>query len=78
MLLAHNRDEHILAIKKLVANESIDNKTIPENVRVFAKNCSKQKKGSTTHQHGVLCVKYPKNQRALQSRPCMIKLPQLY
>ena len=44
LLLAQNRDVHILAIKKLVMQESIDNDVFPENVRTFAKNYHKQKK----------------------------------
>ena len=38
LLLAQNRDVHILAIKKLVAKDSKDNEILPENVRVFAKS----------------------------------------
>ena len=44
LLLAQNRDVYILAIKKLVAKESIDNEKIPANVRVLAKSYYKQKK----------------------------------
>ena len=43
ILLAQNRDVHILAIKKLMEQESIDNEMFPENVRVFATNYYKQK-----------------------------------
>ena len=42
-LLAQNRDVYILAIKNLVAKESLDSETFPEKVRVFAKNYYKQK-----------------------------------
>ena len=51
LLLAQNRNLHILAIKKLVAKESIDNELFSENVPVFVKNYYKQKNGFTTHQH---------------------------
>ena len=44
LLLAQNREVDILAIKKLVAKECIDNEIIPENVRVFVKIYYKQKK----------------------------------
>ena len=44
LLLAQNRNVHILAIKKLVMKESIDDDIFPENVRTFAKNYYKQKK----------------------------------
>ena len=44
LLLAQTRDVHILAIKTLVAKESIDNEIFPGNLRVFAKNYFKQKK----------------------------------
>ena len=38
LLLAQNRDVHILAIRKLVMQESIDDDIFPENVRAFARN----------------------------------------
>ena len=44
LLLAQNRDVHVLAIKKLVMQESIDHDIFPKNVRAFAKNYHKQKK----------------------------------
>ena len=79
LLLAQNRDVHILAIKKLVMQESIDNDVFPENVRAFAKNYHKQKKNLLLiNTNGILCVKYSKSQRALHERPCMIVMPQLY
>ena len=43
-LLAQNRDVHVLAIKKLVMQESIDHDIFPENVRTFARNYYKQKR----------------------------------
>ena len=44
LLLAQNRDVHVLAIKKLVAQKSIDHDIFPEDVRAFARNYYKQKK----------------------------------
>ena len=79
LLLAQNRDVHVLAIKKLVAQESIDNDVFPEHVRAFARKYHKQKKDLLfINQNGVLCVKYPPQQRPLHERPCMIVMPQLY
>ena len=79
LLLAQNRDVHILAIKKLVMQESIDHDIFPENVRAFARNYYKQKKNLLLIvTNGILCAKYPKSQRALHECPCMIVMPQLY
>ena len=79
LLLAQNRDVHVLAIKKLVAQESIDHDVFPEDVRAFARNFHKQKKIScSSTKNGVLCVKYPPQQRPLHERPSMIVMPQLY
>ena len=44
LLLAQNRDIHVLAIKKLVAQESIVHDIFPENMRAFARNYHNQKK----------------------------------
>ena len=77
LLLAQNRD--VLAIKKLVAQESIDHDIFPEDVRAFARNYYKQKKDLLfVNKNGILCVKYPPQQRPLHERPCMIVMPQLY
>ena len=79
LLLAQNRDVHALAIKKLVAQESIDHDIVPEDVRAFARNYYKQKKDLLfVNKNGILCVKYPPQQRPLHERPCMIVMPQLY
>ena len=79
LLLAQNRDVHVLAIKKLVAQESIDHDVFLEDVRAFAHNYHKQKKNLLfINRIGVLCVKYPPQQRPLHERPCMIVMPQLY
>ena len=42
-LLAQNRDVHVLAIEKLVTEDSIENYIFSVNVRVFAKHYLKQK-----------------------------------
>ena len=79
LLLAQNRDVHVLAIKKLVAQESIDQDFLPDDVRAFARNYYKQKKDLLfVNKNGILCVKYPPQQRPLHERPCMIVMPQLY
>ena len=61
LLLAQNCDVHVLAIKKLVAQESIDHDVFPEDVRAFARNYHKQKKRSPVHQPkwGPLCEVSP-------------------
>ena len=75
LLLAQNRDVHILAIKKLVTQESIDHDIFP----AFARKYYNQKKNLLlVNANGILCVKYSKRQRALHERPCMIVMPQLY
>ena len=79
LILAQNRDVHVLALKKLVLNEPIDHDVFPENVREFARNYYRQKKTLLfINKNGVLCVRYPPNQRPLHERPCMIVMPQLY
>ena len=73
LLLAQNWDVHILAIKKVVAKESTDNEIFPGNCTF-----SQKKDILLINANGVLCVKYPKNQRVLHTRPCMIIMPQFY
>ena len=78
LILAQNRDVHVLALKKLVLNEPIDHDVFPENVREFARNYYRQKKTLLfINKNGVLCVRYSPNQRPLHERPCMIVMPQL-
>ena len=73
LLLAQKRDVHVLAIKKLVAQEYINHDVFPEDLRAVARNYHKQKKDLLfINQNGVLCVKYPPQQRPLHERPCMI------
>ena len=79
LVLAQNLDLHVLAIKKLVMNEPIDNEIFPEDVREFARNYFRQKKDLLLfNRNGVLCARYPPSQRPLHERPCMIVMPQLY
>ena len=79
LVLAQNRDVHVLALKKLVQCESLDNDVFPENVREFARNYFRQKKDLLfINKNQVLCVQYSPTQRPLNERPCMIIMPQLY
>ena len=79
LVLAQNRDVHVLALKKLVQCESLDNDVFPENVREFARNYFLQKKDLLfINKNDVLCVQYSPTQRPLHERPCMIIMPQLY
>ena len=79
LVLAQNRDVHVLVLKKLVNGENIDQGIFPEDVRAFARNYFKQKKELLfINSNGVLCAKYPPAQRPLHERPCMIVMPQLY
>ena len=79
LVLAQNRDVRVLALKKLVHGENIDQDIFPEDVRAFARNYFKEKKVLLfLNSNGVLCVKYPPSQRPLHKRPCMIVMPQLY
>ena len=79
LLLAQNRDVHVLLLKKLVNGKNNDQDIFPEDVRAFARNYFKQKKELLfLNSNGVLCVKYPPVQRPLHERPCMIVMPQLY
>ena len=79
LVLAQNRDVHVLAIKKLVLNETRDNEIFPEDVREFARNYFRQKKDLLfINKNSVLCARYPPRQRPLYERPCMIVMPQLY
>ena len=79
LVLAQNRDVHVLAIKRLVHGKGINHDIFPEDVRTFARNYFKQKKELLfLNSNGVLCVKYPASQRPLHERPCLIVMPQLY
>ena len=79
LVLAQNRDVHVLALKKLVNNENIDQDILPEDVHAFARKYFMQKKELLfLNSNGVLCAKYLPSQRPLHERPCMIVMPQLY
>ena len=79
LVLAQSRDVHVLALKKLVQCESIDNDVFPENVREFARNYFRQKKDLLfINKNDVLCVQYSPTQCPLHERLCMIIMPQLY
>ena len=54
LVLAQNRDVHVLALKMLVNNENIDQDIFPEDVRAFARNYFKQKK-RILNSNGVQC-----------------------
>ena len=76
--LAPNRDVHLLALKKLMKNEPLDDSLIPEDVQEFAKPYYHQKKDLLfLNQNDILCANYAPQQRAMHIRPCMIVLPQL-
>ena len=79
LVLAQNRDVYVLALKKLVVNETIDIEIFPEDVRDFVRNYFRQKKYHLfINKNSVLCAQYPPSQRSLHERPCMIVMPQLY
>ena len=79
LVLAQNRNVHVLALKKLVQCESINNDVFPEIVREFARNYFRQKKDLLfINKNDVLCVQYSPTKRPLHERPCMIIMPQLY
>ena len=70
LVLAQNRDVHVLALKKLVQCESIDNDVFPENVREFARNYFRQKKDLLfINKNDVLCVNtHPRNAHCTNAR----------
>ena len=77
--LAQNRDVHLLALKKLMKNEPLDDTLFPEDMQDFAKRYYHQKKDLLfLNQNDILCVNYIPQQRAMHVRPCMIVMPQLY
>ena len=79
LVLAQNRDVHVLALKKLVHGEGISQDIFPEDVRTFARNFFKQKKELLfLNSNGFLCVKYPPSQRPLHERPGLVVMPQFY
>ena len=60
LVLAQNRDVHVLALKKLVKCDSIDHDIFPENVREFARNYFRLKKDLLfINKNGVKCAIFP-------------------
>ena len=77
--LAQNRDVHLLALKKLMKKQPLEDSLFPEDVQDFAKRYFHQKKDLLfLNQNDILCVNYIPHQRAMHVRPCMIVMPQLY
>ena len=76
---AQNRDVHLLALKKLMKSESLDDILFLEDEQDFAKPYYHHKKFLLfLNQNDILCVNYIPQQRAMHVRPCMIVMPQLY
>ena len=77
--LSQNRDVHLLALKKLMKNESLQDPIIPDEVQDLAKRYYSQKKDLLfLNPDDILSVKYDPQQRALHVRPCMIVMSQLF
>ena len=77
--LAQNRDVHLLALRKLIKGEPLEDTMFPEDVQDFARRYFHQKKDLLfLNPDDILCVNYVPQQRALHVRPCMIVMPQLY
>ena len=76
--IAQNRDVHLLALKKLMKNEPLEDPMFPDEIQDFAKRYYHQKKDLLfLNPDDILCVNYVPQQRALHVRPCMIVMPQL-
>ena len=77
--LAQNRDMHLLALKKLMKNEPLEDLVFPDEVQAFAKRYYHQKKDLLfMNPDDILCVNYVPQQRALHVRPSMIVMQQLF
>ena len=74
--LAQNRDVHLLALRKLMKEEELDESIFLPDVQDFARRYFHQKK-DLLFVNDILCVQYKPQQRPLHVRPCMIVLPQL-
>ena len=71
--MAQNRDVHLLALKKLMKNEPLEDPMFPDEIQNFAKRYYHQKKDMLfLNPDDILCVNYVPQQRALHVRPCMI------
>ena len=74
--MAQNRDVHLLALKKLMRNEPLEEPMFPDEVQDFVKRYYHQKKDLLfLNPDDILCVNYVPQQRALHVRPCMIIMP---
>ena len=79
LLLAQNRDVHLLALKKLLKNELLNDILFPEDVQDFANWYYHQNKDLLfLNQNDIFCANYVPQQRAMHVRPRMIVMPQLY
>ena len=77
--MAQSRDVHLLAIRKLMKKESLEDPGFPDEVQAFAKRYYNQKEDLLfLNTDDILCVNYVPQQRALHVRPCMIVMPQLF
>ena len=77
--MAQNRDVHLLALKKLMRIEPLEDPMFPDEVQDFAKRYYHQKKDLLfLNPDDILCVDYVPQQRALHVRPCLIIMPQLF
>ena len=77
--LAQNRDVHLLALKKLMKDEPLEDPIFPEDVQDFAERYYNQKKDMLfLNPDDIVCVNYVPQQRALHVPPCMIVMPQRY
>ena len=76
--LAQNGDVHLVALKKLMKNEPLEDPVFPDEVQDFAKRYYHQKDLLFLNPDDILCVNYVPQQRALHVRPCMIVMPQLF
>ena len=77
--MAQNRDVHLLALKKLMKNEPLEDPMFPDEIQDFAKRYYHQKKDLLSlNPDDILCLNYVPQQRALRVRPCMIIMPQFF
>ena len=75
--MAQNTDVHLVALKKLMINEPLEDPVFPDEVQDFAKRYYHQKKDLLfLNPDDILCVNYVPQQRALHVRPCMIVMQQ--
>ena len=76
---AQSRDVHLIALRKLMKNESLEHPVFTDEVQEIAKRYYNQKKDLLfLNIDDILCVNYVPQQRAPHVRPCMIVMPQLF